>query len=264
MANPGEWLRELREELHLTRTAVERLTAEIAKKDANEHHRIRRGRLAEIEGGKTVPDIFEVASLGECYKVTYRAVLHAFGIERGEHRDALSKSPESAGAAQHPTVLDDHELRFALSFQGQVSFQETRLSTETAEGLGVPAAVCPQLNESRYRFGVIGLQDYTMGELIPPGSVVVIDKEQNTVETSEWRSIRERPIYFVWHEDGYSCCWCYQERDTLMLVPYPTSRRQVMILKTPRGATIIGRVIHVWSPLVPMERPTPGWLQGSR
>jgi hypothetical protein len=70
------------------------------------------------------------------------------------------------------------------------------------------------------------------------------------VEMGDWKSIRERPIYFVWHENGFSCSWCYVTRDTLFIVPYPTSHQPVQIFKTPRAATVIGRVGHVWPPLV--------------
>src|ERR1700683_2346382 len=73
MTNPGDWLRGLREELHLTRVAVERFTSEAASRANNKRYQIRRGRLTQIEEGKAVPDIFEVESLCECYKVTYEA-----------------------------------------------------------------------------------------------------------------------------------------------------------------------------------------------
>jgi hypothetical protein len=36
MTNPGDWLRGLREELHLTRVAVERFTSEAASRANNE------------------------------------------------------------------------------------------------------------------------------------------------------------------------------------------------------------------------------------
>jgi len=52
-----------REELHLTRVGVERLTTESASRAANERYRIRRGRLGDLEDGHSPPDIFEVASL---------------------------------------------------------------------------------------------------------------------------------------------------------------------------------------------------------
>ena len=46
----------------------------------------------------------------------------------------------------------------------------------------------------------------------------------------------------------------YLAGETLFIVPYPTSRQPVMIFKTPRAATIIGRIIHVWPPLVALKK----------
>jgi hypothetical protein len=150
---------------------------------------------------------------------------------------------------QKPWSFTDADRPFSLKFQTSISFDTTRLVTESPEELGIPAAVRRELDNADFRFGIVGINDDTMGELVPAGSVVVIDKSRNTVEMGDWKSIRERPIYFVWHENGYSCSWCFLTRETLFIVPYPTSRQPVMIFKTPRAASIIGQVVHVWPPL---------------
>ena len=172
-------------------------------------------------------------------------------------------SAESPGALEHISEFRiraqhwsfrDTDRPFSLAFQTKSIFDSTRLVTESPEELGIPAAVRLDLDAADHRLGIIGLNDDTMGELIPAGSVVVIDKSHNTVEMGDWRSIRERPIYFVWHENGYSCSWCFLARETLFIVPYPTSRQPVMIFKTPRAATVIGQIIHVWAPLVTQKK----------
>lgn len=249
MTNPGGWLRELREKLHLTRIGVERLTSKSAIRSSDDRYRIPRGRLADIEDKDKPPDIFEVASLSECYKVPYPAVLHAFGIARGEVQHLFPPGTETA-PLEKPWFFPDTDRPFSLSFETSVSFDNTRLVTESAEELGIPVPVRQEIDDTIFRFGVIGVRDDTMGELVPPGSVVVIDKSRNTVEMRDWKSIRERPIYFVWHESGYTCSWCFLTRDTLFVVPYPTSRQPVMIFKMPRAASIIGQVVHVWPPLI--------------
>ncbi len=249
MTSPGDWLRGLREELHLTRVAVERLTAEFARTANKERYRIRRGRLTDIEEGKAVPDIFEVESLCECYKVTYEAVLQAFGMRLGESRNVPLGAPRSDDATRQWSFTDT-DRPFSLTFQTKISFDTTRLVTESAEELGVPAVVRQRLDAGEFRLGIIALNDDTMDDLVPGGSVVVIDKSHNTVEMGEWKTIQERPIYFVWHEKGYSCSWCHLVRDTLFIVPHPTSRQPVMMFKMPRAATIIGRIIHVWPPMI--------------
>jgi hypothetical protein len=249
MANPGHWLRGLREELHLTRIAVERLTSEAASRATNERYRIRRGRLTEIEEGKAVPDIFEVESLRECYKVTYEAVLYAFGMRLGGPWNVPQGSTQSDEAAQQWSFTDAQQP-FSVTFQSKISFDTTRLVTESAEELGVPAAVRQRLDAAQFRLGIIALNDDTMDDLVPGGSVVVIDKSHNTVEMGDWKTIQERPIYFVWHEKGYTCSWCQLVRDTLFIMPHPTSRKLATILRMPGAATIIGRIIHVWPPMI--------------
>ena len=250
MTNPGDWLRGLREELHLTRIAVERLTTEKATAANNKRYRIRRGRLTDIEEGRGVPNIFEVESLSECYKVAYRAILEAFGLGAAE---PAGKTSAEQPQGTKPWSFGDTDRPFSLSFQSNIKFDTTRLVTETPEELGIPAAVRQRLDAGQYRLGVIGLEDDTMDDLVPGGSVVVIDKTHNTVEMREWKTIQERPIYFVWHEKGYSCSWCNVVRDMLFIIPYPTSRQQVMIFKMPRAATIIGRIVHIWPPMIIQE-----------
>jgi hypothetical protein len=252
MTNPGDWLRGLRQELHLTRIAVERLTTDLANKAGNKAYRIRRGRLTDIEERESVPNIFEVKSLSECYKVAYNAVLEAFGLVDGQ---SLPEDSAQSGEAAKSLSFPGTERSFSLTFQSNIRFDITRLVTESPEELGVPAIVRQRLDAGQFRLGIIGLADDTMDDLVPGGSVVVIDKTQNAVEIREWKSIQDRPIYFVWHEQGYSCSWCNVVRDTLFIIPYPTSRQPIMIFKMPRAATIIGRIVHIWPPMIVQPEP---------
>lgn len=245
----GEWLRKQREELHVSRVAVERFTSSLAIQADNQRYRIRRGRLTEIEQGNAAPDIFEVQSLSECYKVSFDAIVQVFGVkEHGSQKVAQISFYSDRDRSEWP--FTDANQPLSSAFQSKIRFDTTRLVTESPEELGVPAVVCQPLDAGRYRLGIIGLNDDTMHDLVPGGSVVVIDKSYRTIEMGEWKTIQERPIYFVWHERGYSCTWCHLTNDTLLTVPHPTSRQPVMMFKTPRAATVIGRIVHVWPPMV--------------
>jgi hypothetical protein len=37
----------------------------------------------------------------------------------------------------------------------------------------------------------------------------------------DWRSEYERPIYFNETREGYTCSWCTQSREELILLPHP-------------------------------------------
>src|SRR5579863_580653 len=186
MSDAGSWLQERREELHLSRSGVERLTSESASKAANERYRIRRGRLTDLEVGRSAPDIFEVASLCECYKVTYPSVLQAFGMQLDASVSG-AEGPISSDATTRQWSLTDTGRPFPPTIQSNLGFDETRLVTQSAEELGVPAVVRRRLDLGQFRLGIIALNDDTMGELVPAGSVVVIDTSYKTVETGDWK-----------------------------------------------------------------------------
>jgi hypothetical protein len=99
-----------------------------------------------------------------------------------------------------------------------------------------------RLDAQRYRYAVVGLKDDTMGELIPPGSLVEVDVTQNEVQEFGWNSIRDRPVYPVWHNDGHTCCWCQLEsKDGLACCQQTgsiTSARHPCYIRPPRKALL--------------------------
>src|SRR5260370_37133314 len=104
---------------------------------------------------------------------------------------------------------------FSLTFQSKISFDTSRLVTESAEELGVPAVVRQRLDAGQFRLGIIALNDDTMDDLVPGVSVVVIDKSLNTVETWVCKTVHERPCYFVWYAKATTCSWSPFVRATL-------------------------------------------------
>ncbi len=136
MSDPGSWLRERRQELHLTRSGVERVTSGSAREAANERYRIRRGRLTDLEAGRSAPDIFEVASLCNCYKVTYPAVLQAFGMKLGES-GSMSQGPISSDETAEQWSLTGTGRLFSPNLPTNISFDPIRrLRWETGKVSG--------------------------------------------------------------------------------------------------------------------------------
>jgi transcriptional regulator with XRE-family HTH domain len=251
MGLTGEWIRRLREQRGFTREQVEALTREFAQKTGNEHNWIRHGRLAHIERGEAVPDIYTVQSFAEIYQVAYERVLQGFGVDIPTLRRLLplpstSPAPYQVGSLE-PRHLAAPSLR-------QISFKETRLLIDPTESAEVLRAILGlEFDEAFTRIGLIASTDDSMGPYVPPGSAVKIDTRHKIIESAAWRDLIERPIYFIWHEEGYSCCWCDQRENKLILLPHPASHRAAMQLNIPGQATVIGRVTHVWSPLPGIE-----------
>ena len=256
----GKWIRELREERFVKSSDIERISRSIADGKGNADFYVSHSTLADVETG-SVPSIHKLFSLAACLKVSLDDLLLVFGIDDNEVRQYAGQGePGSRG----PAALEAREtretgFRFQLNFDNSFNSHETSLLRLNPQELAaLPPALRKRLDPRRYRYAVVGLKDDTMGDLIPPGSLVEVDVMQNAVQVFDWRSMRERPVYLVWHTDGHSCCWCQMEGKELTLLPYPLSRQPVRRFKVPREASVIGRVINAWLPFdqLPNEAST--------
>jgi len=243
----GKWIRELREDRFVKSSDIERVSRSIADIKGNADFYVSHSTLADIETG-SVPSIHKLFSLAACLKISLDDLLLGFGIDPSEvthFAGPLEPSPH------RPDTSDAREpsFRFQLNFDTRFDSRETSLLRLDAQELAaLPPALRKRLDPRRYRYAVVGLKDDTMGDLIPPGSLVEVDVMQNAVQVFSWTTMRERPVYLVWHTDGHSCCWCQMEGKELTLLPYPLSRQPVRRFKVPREASVIGRVINAWLP----------------
>jgi transcriptional regulator with XRE-family HTH domain len=243
----GKWIRELREERYVKSSDVERISRSIADVKGNADFYVSHSTLADIETG-SVPSIHKLFSLAACLKVSLEEILFVFGIDANELRQNAGQT-ETVPSRPQAIEVREPGFRFQLNFDTPISSQETSLLKLDSQQLAaLPPVLRKRLDPRRYRYAVVGLKDDTMGELIPPGSLVEVDVMQNTVQVLNWRTMRERPIYLVWHTDGHSCCWCQMEGKELTLLPYPLSRQPVRRFRVPREASVIGRVINAWLP----------------
>ena len=246
--NSGKWIRELREERFVRSSDIERVSRSIADVKGDADFYVSHSTLADVEAG-AVPSIYKLVSLAICLKVPLEELLLVFGIDGAEVRQCIGPGESRM---RKPWAIPDQEpsFRFRLNFDAAgFNSQETRLLTLNPQELaGLPQAQFKRLDPKRYRYAAIGLKDDAMGDLIPPGSLVEVDVQQNTVQISDWNSMRERPVYLIWHTEGHSCCWCDLQGKELTLLPYPLSRQSVRRFKVPREASVIGRVINAWLP----------------
>src|SRR5438093_446547 len=109
----------------------------------------------------------------------------------------------------------------------------------------VPFAYLAQFANSDFTYGYIGMQDFTMFPILPPGSFIQVDEARNKVVEGSWRSEYERPIYFVETRDGHTCCWCSMRREDIVLQSHPLSPVPVRILRHPQEAEVLGQVVGV-------------------
>src|ERR1700720_3324156 len=243
----GKLIRELREERFVKSTDIERISRSIASDKGNADFYVSHSTLADVETG-SVPSIHKLFSLAACLKIPLEELLLLFGIDASESRH-LAGQPEPGARGPSATEVREPGFRFRPNFDAGSNSHETSLLRLNPRELTSLAPALPNgIDPTRYRYVVVGLKDDTMGELIPPGSVVEVDVTQNEVQVSDWKNMRERPVYLVWHSEGHSCCWCHLEGRELTLLPYPLSRQSVRRFKVPQEPSVIGRVINAWLP----------------
>jgi hypothetical protein len=106
----------------------------------------------------------------------------------------------------------------------------------------------------RYRYGFVGTEDWGMYPAIPPGSLLVIDDSKRKIQSSGWRSLSERPIYFLEHRDGFYCRWCSVMDGSISLISDPASEAPIMTFNFPGEIEVIGQVVGVAMSLDPEKR----------
>jgi transcriptional regulator with XRE-family HTH domain len=243
----GERIRELREERLVKPSDVERITRRIAEAKGNPDFYVPHSTLADIEAG-SIPSIYKLFSLAIALRVSLDEVLRPFGIDP---KEVTSYGPERSLEALPSTSGEGLEpgSRFQLNFDVNSNPQQTTLLLGQPQGrANRHSGLQPRPDPTRYRYAVIGAEDDAMADLVPPLSLVEVDTMQATVQTGALRTLRDRPIYLVWHTDGYTCCWCQADGRELTLVPHPLSRQPVRRFKMGREANVIGKVTHAWLP----------------
>lgn len=250
----GKWIRSIREERLVKPSDVERISRNIADRKGNSDFYVSHSTLADIETG-SIPSIHKLFSLAICLRVALHDLLLPFGIQPEELAQSRSEF-DSISLLQPPSVTaaaaGAPTFRFQLNFDVNSSNRETNLLRVSHQELqNLPSFFRARLDPARYRFAVIGLDDDAMSDLLPPKSLVEIDTAQNTVEVFHWQTLRDRPVYLVWHTDGHTCCWCQVDGRDLTMLPHPLSHQPVRRFRMPGQASIVGRVTNAWIPFGP-------------
>lgn len=239
----GKWIRTLREDRLLKPSDVERISRSIADKKQNPDLYMPHSTLADIESG-AVPSIHKLYSLALCFKVPLRELLLPFGIDAED----VAYQPEAPEQIQG-MLQAAPAFRFQLNFDSRHSDQETNLlRISPKEMASLPSFFRARIDPVKYRYAVIGSRDDSMADLLPPKSIVEIDTTQTTVQTFPWRTLRDRPLYLVWHAEGHTCCWCQVDGRELTMIPHPLSTQLVRRFKMPNQASVVGRVTNAWLP----------------
>ena len=222
MERPGEKLKRVRERLKLTYRDVEKASQQLAQRRANDEFAIALSRLADIEHKGTVPTIFRLYTLCAIYRLSVQEVLAWYGVPT-----------ETLAAESLQTPLDEtHEMELpaAVSFtvphplDTEIELNSTTFLSHVIRRWGKSGlSLLNGWDMGRHRYGLIGLEDWSMYPLLHPGALVLIDERMRRIATDGWTHEMDRPIYFLEHRGGYRCGWCTAYDDRILVQPHPSS-----------------------------------------
>jgi transcriptional regulator with XRE-family HTH domain len=254
MDRAGEKLKRVRERLKLTFRDVEQASQKIAALRTSDEFAIALSRLADIENKSTLPSIYRLYSLCAIYRLDFDEVLGWYGVPR----DLLPSDALQIG------LPETHALGFSENGNGlvpqpgdrEVDLNVTNFLSPLIRRWGkLPLSLLNGMDR-QHRYGMIGLEDWSMYPILLPGSLVVIDPRRRKVAPSGWASEYDRPIYFLEHRGGYICGWCAVNGSQLLLQPHPASQRKPETFGYPAEIEVVGQVIGVAKMLEPaLHRP---------
>jgi len=259
---PGQRLRLLREQCGLTIRDVEAASTRLAAKHGNDDFSIPLSRLSDIETKGNTPSIFRLYSLAVIYHRDYRELLSWYGVDlNGAACDAsVNPMPKS-----QPTALMDAATVVRIPTKLDPAFDPRKtvnLGRFVQQWGLVPLSYLANFAQTEFTYAYVGMDDFTMYPILPPGSFLQIDERKNQVVNGVWRSEYQRPIYFIEMRDGYTCAWCTLSKDSLIIQPHPLSPTpEVLIKRHPQEAEVIGQVVGIamklgeWQPCSSENKP---------
>lgn len=261
MERPGEKLKQVRERLKLTYRDVSEASQVIARRRSSEEFVIALSRLADIENKGTVPTIYRLYSLCAIYRMELRMALGWYGVPLDElPSDGFAVSLDETHAigfsAEGPATIP-------LLADPEIDTNQTTFLSQLVRRWGkMPLHFLAGLDIRHYRYGLIGMEDWSMAPIIQPGAMVLIDQNRRKIVREGWSSERDRPIYFLEHRGGYHCGWCALTEDRLIVLAHPASQRPPAIFELAE-IDVVGQVIGVGMLFEPsrVRHPRPGAIQ---
>jgi transcriptional regulator with XRE-family HTH domain len=244
MEPAGEKLKRVRQKLKLTYRDVEQASLEIARRRRNDEFAIALSRLSDIENKGTVPTIYRLYSLCAIYRLDFDKALHWYGVPRQE---LAAESMEIGLDATHVLQVEaDPAVTVPLTLDTEVDLEKTTFLGHLLKKWGIlPLNLLQKIDVRKYRYGWIGLQDWSMYPILTPGSLVVVDESRRKIAAGGWINEFDRPIYFLEHREGYICGWCMPHGGQLVIQHHPASQQKPVSFPFPGGIDVVGQVTAV-------------------
>jgi len=256
MDRPGEKLRKIRERLKLTYRDVAQASQQLAERRKSTEFLIPLSRLADIENGGRVPSLFRLYTLCVIYRLDFQEVLNWYGVPVDQ---LASDSLHVQLNETHPLPSKSTgSLTIPHTVAAEIDLTKTTFLSHLIRQWGRgPLSFLNGLDVKQHRYGLVGMEDWSMFPILRPGSLVLIDEGRRKIARGGWNNEFDRPIYFLEYREGFACGWCALEAGRLIVQPHPASEKPPSSFPFPDEIEVIGQVTGVAMLLEPNKRRHP-------
>ncbi len=120
----------------------------------------------------------------------------------------------------------------------------------------IPLLLMLDIDWDRGPLVLVGLNDYMMWPLLPPGSLLQLNQKLHTIDEGTWPEFK-RPVYLIEYDGEFHCCYAQRKGETLLLISHAESPAPPITRIPAREAKVRGQLTPIFRPL-----PTRGSISG--
>jgi len=112
----------------------------------------------------------------------------------------------------------------------------------------IPLLLMREDDWARAPIVMIGLSDYMMWPLLPPGTLLRLNKKVRTISDRKWCEF-ERPVYLIEHKTKFYCCHAQRKGESILLISHAESPCPPSISIPAAEARVRGQLTPIFRPL---------------
>ena len=138
--------------------------------------------------------------------------------------------------------VDNSELTTLLK---DASSPTRRLLTAWAD---IPLLSMLETDWERGPLVLIGLNDYMMWPLLPPGTLLQLNPKARTIAAGAWPEF-ERPVYLIEYKGKFYCCHAQRKGQIIILISHAESPSRPTVTIPFKEAKVRGQLTPIFRPL---------------
>ena len=139
-------------------------------------------------------------------------------------------------------ISDKSELAALFKDPGSATFQLMQAWSDT------PLLLMLDIDWERGPLVLIGREDLMMWPLLPPGTLLQLDKKRRMVVSGRWSEF-ERPVYLIEYRGRFYCCHAQRKGEKLILISHAESPARPTISAPLKEAKVRGQLLPLLRPL---------------